>query len=200
MSGCSVLTPTSLLRARWQWLDPAEITEIRASAGSVVLWRPTTLHAVLPHKDTAGPRLAMHVSYGPRWLRQSFGQPLGQQELGQAAVSIAQASPVRQQLLQGFAGDPAELAKLVGKGNRGQTSGSPASQVRSFCLNNRQMLTSRLMSSDSSRLIPSDSDLLDRVAAPGGSTWLGSPTTGKPSHSRNGRRPAAAAMGSRTRM
>ena len=59
MSGCSVLTPTSLLRARWQWLDPAEITEIRASAGSVVLWRPTTLHAVLPHKDTAG----------PRWLR-----------------------------------------------------------------------------------------------------------------------------------
>ena len=94
----------------------------------------------------------------------SFGQPLGQQELGRAAVSIAQASPVRQQLLQGFAGDPAELAKLVGKGNRGQTSGSPASQVRSFCLNNRQMLTSRLMSSDSSRLIPSDSDLLDRVA------------------------------------
>eukprot|EP01052_Picozoa_sp_SAG31_P022206 SAG31_NODE_1755_length_7344_cov_7.207039_4_plen_168_part_00 len=74
-----------------------------------------------------GPRLALHISYGPRWLRQSFVSSDGEQ--GQNHALLRQcASPVRQQLLQGFYGDPLELAKLVGSNNRGQTSGSAASQ------------------------------------------------------------------------
>ena len=117
-------------RATWQqWLDPAAITAVRAPAGSVVLWRPTTLHAVLPHEDPAGPRLAVHVSYGPRWLRQSFVSDGGEQGQTRELLESIKHHPVRQQLLQGFCGDPVELAQtLVGSQNRGQTSGSAASQ------------------------------------------------------------------------
>ena len=57
-------------RATWQqWLDPSCIVPVRAPAGSVLIWRPTTLHAVLPHTHPGEPRKALHVSYGPRWLR-----------------------------------------------------------------------------------------------------------------------------------
>ena len=37
--------------------------QVRIPAGSVLLWRPTTLHAVLKHTDPS-PRKALHISYG----------------------------------------------------------------------------------------------------------------------------------------
>ena len=96
-------------RATWQsWLDPSEIVAVRAPAGSVVVWRPTTLHAVLPHSDDAA-RKALHISYGPRWLRQSIphrsdGHVAQEEEVLEASWG-GRKDGVRQQLLQGFAGD-----------------------------------------------------------------------------------------------
>ena len=96
-------------RATWQsWLDPSEIVAVRAPAGSVVVWRPTTLHAVLPHSDDAA-RKALHISYGPRWLRQSIphrsdGHVAQEEDILEAPWG-GRKDGVRQQLLQGFAGD-----------------------------------------------------------------------------------------------
>ena len=77
LSSTTLLVPGSFKwdaeqRATWQqWLDPAAIVEIRPPPGSVLLWRPTTLHAVKPHRSQNA-RKALHVSYGPRFLRQSI--------------------------------------------------------------------------------------------------------------------------------
>jgi ectoine hydroxylase-related dioxygenase (phytanoyl-CoA dioxygenase family) len=64
---------TERQRATWQeWLDPSEIFTVRVPAGSVLLWRSTSLHAVTQNKSGEA-RMALHVSYGPRWIRQTFG-------------------------------------------------------------------------------------------------------------------------------
>ena len=103
---------------------------VRAPAGSALIWRPTTLHAVQPHRHPDEPRKALHVSYGPRWVRQSIPhRPDGHvAQSEEMLIAAAAHSPVRQQLFQGFCGEMDAVSNLRGSGNRGQTSNSGGSQ------------------------------------------------------------------------
>ena len=84
-------------RATWEsWADPKDIFELRVPAGSALLWRPTTLHAVTPNLSKSF-RKASYVSYTPRWVRPSC-------YLEQDPELLARSSPIRRQLL-GAMGD-----------------------------------------------------------------------------------------------
>ena len=84
-------------RAAWESrVDSADIFELRAPAGSAMLWRPTLLHSVTPNLSRSF-RKAIYISYGPRWIR-----PSGHVE--QDRELIDRSSPIRRQLL-GAMGD-----------------------------------------------------------------------------------------------
>ncbi len=100
-------------RANWEsWLNPKEIFELRVPAGSAMLWRPTTLHAVTPNLSKSF-RKAIYVSYIPRWVRPSC-------YMEQDPALLARSSPIRRQLL-GAMGD---LSHPLGK----DPVSSPSSQ------------------------------------------------------------------------
>ena len=100
-------------RATWEsWADPKDIFELRVPAGSALLWRPTTLHAVTPNLSKSF-RKASYVSYTPRWVRPSC-------YLEQDPELLARSSPIRRQLL-GAMGD---LSHPLGK----DPVGAPSSQ------------------------------------------------------------------------
>ncbi len=79
-------------RARWQTdLPSEEIFELRVPPGSIMLWRPTLLHAASPNLSKSE-RRALYISYAPRWIR-----PSGHVE--QDPDLVARSNPVRRQLL-----------------------------------------------------------------------------------------------------
>lgn len=84
-------------RANWQnEIDPDDIFELRAPAGSAMLWRPTLLHAVTPNLSSTQ-RKAIYISYTPRWVR-----PTG--HIDHSPELLARSNPIRRQLL-GAMGD-----------------------------------------------------------------------------------------------
>ena len=79
-------------RARWRTdLRPTDIYELKVPPGSLMMWRPTLLHAASPNLSTHE-RRALYISYAPRWIR-----PSG--HVGQDPDLVARSDPIRRQLL-----------------------------------------------------------------------------------------------------
>ena len=79
-------------RARWREdLPTEEIHELKVPPGSLMMWRPTLLHAASPNLSTHE-RRALYISYAPRWIR-----PSG--HVNQDPDLVARSNPVRRQLL-----------------------------------------------------------------------------------------------------
>ncbi|MYI20821.1 MAG: hypothetical protein F4121_12355, partial [Acidimicrobiia bacterium] len=55
-------------RARWREdIRPEDVFELKVRPGSLMMWRPTLLHAASPNLGTHE-RRALYISYAPRWI------------------------------------------------------------------------------------------------------------------------------------
>ena len=79
-------------RARWrEEMRPEDVFELKVPPGSLMMWRPTLLHAASPNLGTHE-RRALYISYAPRWIR-----PSGHVE--QDPDLVSRSDPIRRQLL-----------------------------------------------------------------------------------------------------